>query len=165
MARGAGIVGRLTPTRKEQHVAQIALTLDGSPQHIDEGTTGTELFAGTASVIALRIDGELRDLDTVLADEQVVEGVDISSPDGHSLLRPSAAHLHAQPVQKTNPYAHLGIGPPITAGFYYDLDVAEPSTSESLKAHEKEMNRIVKSGQRFVRREISDDAARAEEAS
>src|SRR5699024_10374583 len=87
MARGAGIVGRLTPTRKEQHVAQIALTLDGSPQHIDEGTTGTELFAGTASIIALRIDGELRDLDTVLADGQAVEGVDISSPDGLSILR------------------------------------------------------------------------------
>src|SRR5699024_12423849 len=52
MARGAGIVGRLTPTRKEQHVAQLALTLDGSPQHIVEGTPATEHFAATASLIA-----------------------------------------------------------------------------------------------------------------
>ena len=63
-----------------------------------------------------------------------------------------------------NPDAKLGIGPPITDGFYYDFDVAEPFTPESLKALEKEMNRIVKEGQRFVRRDISDDDARSEEA-
>src|SRR5699024_7310825 len=165
MARGAGIVGRLTPTRKEQNVAQIALTPDGSPQHIDEGTTGTELFASTASTIALRTYGARRDRDTALADGQAVEGVDISSPDGLSILRHSTAHVLAQAVQRTNPDAKLGIGPPITDGFYYDFDVAEPFTPEALKALEKEMNRIVKSGQRFVRREISDDAARAEESS
>ena len=146
-------------------MAQIAITLDGSPQHIDEGTTGTELFAGTASIIALRIDGELRDLCTPLVEGQAVEGVDISSPDGLAILRHSAAHVLAQAVQKTDPEAKLGIGPPITDGFYYDFDVAEPFTPESLKALEKEMHRIIKSGQRFVRREISDDAARAEEAS
>jgi threonyl-tRNA synthetase len=146
-------------------VAQIAITLDGSSQHIDEGTTGTELFAPTASIIALRIDGELRDLATTLHEGQEVEGVDISSPDGLSILRHSAAHVLAQAVQKTNPDAKLGIGPPITDGFYYDFDVAEPFTPESLKALEKEMTRIVKSGQRFVRREIADDDARAEEAS
>ena len=146
-------------------MAQIAITLDGSSQQLAEGTTGTEVFAGTATIVALRIDGELRDLDTVLAEGQSVEGVDISSPDGLSILRHSAAHVLAQAVQKTNPEAKLGIGPPITDGFYYDFDVAEPFTPESLKALEKEMHRIIKSGQRFVRREISDDAARAEEAS
>ena len=146
-------------------MAQIAITLDGSPQHIDEGTTGTELFAGTASIIALRIDGELRDLCTPLVEGQAVEGVDISSPDGLAILRHSAAHVLAQAVQKTDPEAKLGIGPPITDGFYYDFDVAEPFTPESLKALEKEMNRIIKSGQRFVRREISDADAQAEEAS
>src|SRR5699024_6476240 len=58
-----------------------------------------------------------------------------------------------------------GLGTPIPDRFDYDFDVAEPCTPEALKALEKEMNRIVKSGQRFVRREISDDAARAEESS
>src|SRR5699024_5854078 len=137
----------------------------GSPQHIDEGTTGTELFAGTASIIALRIDGELRDLDTVLADGQAVEGVDISSPDGLSILRHSTAHVLAQPVQRTHPSAKHGTGAPNTDGSYYDFHIPGPSTPEALKALEKEMNRIVKSGQRFVRRDISDDAARAEESS
>ncbi|AXK44929.1 threonine--tRNA ligase [Brachybacterium saurashtrense] len=145
-------------------MAQIAITLDGSPQQIEEGTTGTALFEGTVSIIALRLDGELRDLDTAPAAGQDVEGVDISSPDGLAILRHSTAHVLAQAVQKINPEAKLGIGPPVTDGFYYDFDVVEPFTPESLKALEKEMTRIVKSGQRFVRREITDDAARAEEA-
>ncbi|MFC7374271.1 MULTISPECIES: threonine--tRNA ligase [unclassified Brachybacterium] len=146
-------------------MAQIAITLDGSPHRLEEGTTGTALFEGRTEIIALRIDGELRDLETTLADGQVVEGVDISSEDGLSILRHSAAHVLAQAVQKANPEAKLGIGPPVADGFYYDFEVAEPFTPESLKALEKEMGRIVKQGQRFVRREISDEDARAEEAS
>ncbi|MGP4915383.1 threonine--tRNA ligase [Brachybacterium tyrofermentans] len=145
-------------------MAQIAITLDGSPQQLEEGTTGTELFAGRTEIIALRIDAELRDLATPLVNGQIVEGVEISSEDGLWILRHSAAHVLAQAVQVTNPEAKLGIGPPIADGFYYDFDVAEPFTPESLKALEKEMNRIIKSGQRFVRREITDDAARVEEA-
>lgn len=145
-------------------MAQFDITLDGSPHQVEEGTTGTELFEGRSEVIALRIGGELCDLYTPLAAGQVVEAVEISSEDGLSILRHSAAHVLAQAVQKVNPEAKLGIGPPITDGFYYDFDVTEPFTPESLKALEKEMNRIVKEGQRFVRREISDDDARTEEA-
>ena len=145
-------------------MAQIAITLDEAQQRIEEGTTGTELFEGRSEIIALRIDGELRDLSERLEDGQHVEGVDIASEDGLSILRHSAAHVLAQAVQKIDPEAKLGIGPPITDGFYYDFDVAEPFTPEALKALEKEMGRIVKEGQRFVRREISDDQARAEEA-
>ena len=146
-------------------MAELAITLDGSPRSLEEGTTGTDLFEGRKEVVALRIDGELRDLATPLADGQAVEAVEISSPDGLAILRHSTAHVLAQAVQKTNPDAKLGIGPPITDGFYYDFDVAEPFTPEDLKALEKEMGRIVREGQAFVRREISDDDARAEEAS
>jgi threonyl-tRNA synthetase len=56
----------------------------------------------------------------------------------------------------------LGIGPPITDGFYYDFDVAEPFTPESLRALEKEMDRIIRSGQRFVRRVVTDSEAAKE---
>ena len=146
-------------------MAELAITLDGSPRSLEEGTTGTDLFEGRKEVVALRIDGELRDLATPLADGQAVEAVEISSPDGLAILRHSAAHVLAQAVQRINPEAKLGIGPPITDGFYYDFDVAEPFTPEDLKALEKEMGRIVREGQAFVRREISDDDARAEEAS
>ncbi len=66
----------------------------------------------------------------------------------------------AQAVQTINPEAKLGIGPPITDGFYYDFDVEEPFTPEDLKAIEKEMDRIIRSGQRFVRRVVTEDEAR-----
>ncbi|MCL6423508.1 threonine--tRNA ligase [Brachybacterium sp. JHP9] len=145
-------------------MAENAITLDGTPQQIAEGTTGTELFEGRREIIALRIDGGLRDLATPVAAGQSVEGVAISEPDGLAILRHSAAHVLAQAVQKVNPEAKLGIGPPITDGFYYDFDVAEPFTPEDLKGLEKEMNRIIREGQAFVRREISDDEGRAEEA-
>ncbi|WP_114856057.1 threonine--tRNA ligase [Brachybacterium sp. YJGR34] len=145
-------------------MAQIAITLDGAAQQIEEGTTGTALFDGRKEIVALRIDGELRDLATALADGQTVEGVEISSEDGLSILRHSAAHVLAQAVQTINPEAKLGIGPPITDGFYYDFDVETPFTPEDLKEIEKLMGRIVREGQAFVRREVSDDEARAEEA-
>lgn len=145
-------------------MAQHAITLDGSGRSIEPGTTGADLFQGRTEIIALRIDGELKDLHTPLTEGQNVEGVEITSDDGLAILRHSTAHVLAQAVQKVNPEAKLGIGPPITDGFYYDFDVADPFTPEQLKALEKEMARIVKSGQRFVRREISDEDARAEEA-
>jgi threonyl-tRNA synthetase len=143
-------------------MAQIAIVLDGTPRQIEEGTTGTTLLTQERTVVALRIDGELRDLDTVLPADAAVESVTIESPDGLAILRHSTAHVLAQAVQRVNPEAKLGIGPPITDGFYYDFDVAEPFTPQDL---EKQMGRIVKENQRFVRREILDDDARTEEAS
>ena len=68
----------------------------------------------------------------------------------------------AQAVQAGHSDARLGIGPPITDGFYYDFDVAEPFTPEDLKNLEKAMIRIVKERQRFRRRVVSDDEAREE---
>jgi threonyl-tRNA synthetase len=89
-------------------------------------------------------------------------GFEIDSPDGLNILRHSSAHVLAQAVQRINPEAKLGIGPPITDGFYYDFDVENPFTPEDLRALEKEMDRIIRSGQRFVRRITNDEAARVE---
>ena len=72
------------------------------------------------------------------------------------------ARARAGRAGRSNPEAKLGIGPPVTDGFYYDFDVAEPFTPEDLKALDKEMDRIVRQGQRFVRRVVTDDEARAE---
>ncbi|WP_216648702.1 threonine--tRNA ligase [Microbacterium oryzae] len=110
----------------------------------------------------MRVDGELKDLAAEVPDTATTEPVTIDSPDGLNVLRHSTAHVLAQAVQKINPAAKLGIGPFITDGFYYDFDVAEPFTPDDLKAIKKEMQRIVKEGQRFVRRAVSDDEARAE---
>ena len=136
----------------------IELTLDGVPTAVAAGSTGFEVFQDK-KVVAQRVNGELRDLAHLLSNGDKVEAVLIDSPDGLSILRHSTAHVLAQAVQKINPDARLGIGPPITDGFYYDFDVAEPFTPESLKALEKEMERIIRSGQRFVRRVVSDSEA------
>lgn len=114
------------------------------------------------SVVALRVNGELKDLATVVHDGDTVEPVAVDSADGLDILRHSAAHVLAQAVQRIRPQANLGIGPPITDGFYYDFGVDEPFTPEDLKAIKKEMERIVREGQRFVRRVVTDDEARAE---
>ncbi len=129
-----------------------------------ETATGFELFTDRR-VVAVRVGGELRDLAAFVALGETAEPVLISSPDGLSILRHSAAHVAAQAVQSINPEAKLGIGPPITDGFYYDFDVDTPLTPEDLKAIDKAMERIIKAGQRFVRRVVTEDEARAELAS
>jgi len=123
--------------------------------------TGFELFTERI-VVAMRVNGELKDLAATVEDTDTVEAVTITSPDGLNILRHSAAHVTAQAVQSINPDAKLGIGPPITDGFYYDFDVAEPFTPEDRKAIEKAMDRIIRHGQRFQRRVVTEDEARAE---
>ncbi|MFN3949341.1 threonine--tRNA ligase [Microbacterium sp.] len=114
------------------------------------------------SVVALRVNGELKDLATTVTADDQVEPVTIDSADGLSILRHSTAHVLAQAVQRVKPQANLGIGPPVTDGFYYDFQVDEPFTPDDLKVIKKEMERIVRENQRFVRRVITDDEARAE---
>ncbi|MFD7550037.1 threonine--tRNA ligase [Streptomyces sp. NPDC059578] len=129
---------------------------------VTTGTTAADLFPGERSVVAARVDGDLKDLAYEVRDGESVEPVDISSEDGLNILRHSAAHVMAQAVQELFPEAKLGIGPPVRDGFYYDFDVARPFTPEDLKAVEKKMQEIQKRGQRFSRRVVSDEAAREE---
>ena len=126
------------------------------------GTTGTDLFGDRRDVVAMRVDGELQDLFREVRPGGRVQPVLIDSPDGLDILRHSTAHVLAQAVQQADPQAKLGIGPPITNGFYYDFDVAEPFTPEDLKALEKAMQRIINSGQTFARRVVDVADAQAE---
>ncbi|MEV7630800.1 threonine--tRNA ligase [Microbacterium sp. NPDC089318] len=112
----------------------------------------------------MRVNGESRDLAATVADSDVVEPISIDSPEGLAILRHSTAHVLAQAVQRIRPQSNLGIGPPITDGFYYDFGVDAPFTPEDLKAISKEMQRIIREGQRFTRRVVSEDEARAEMA-
>jgi len=169
-------------------VASIKITVvrdNGAvEQEVTQETTGLDLFGDDRTVVAVRIDGELRDLDRPLLDRvesastssapgstsSALEGtelvevqpISIESSDGLNVLRHSTAHVAAQAVQTLYAEAKLGIGPPITDGFYYDFEVSEPFTPDDLKAVEKQMTRIIKERQRFVRREITDDEGRAE---
>jgi threonyl-tRNA synthetase len=137
---------------------------EAAPLVASAESDGFALFSDR-SIVAMRVNGELSDLATRIAVGDTVEPVSIGSQDGLNILRHSAAHVLAQAVQSINPHAKLGIGPPITDGFYYDFDVSEPFDPDQMKQLEKAMERIVRSGQRFVRRVVTEDEARAELAS
>ncbi len=158
--------------------SKITVVTEQLPQtrEIDTTTTGLDLFGHDERIVAARVNGELRDLarpllddaapvlTNDLADDQTarVEPVSIDSSDGLNILRHSTAHVTAQALQRLRPDAKLGIGPPITDGFYYDFEVGEPFTPDDLEAIQHEMSSIVNQQQRFVRREVSDAQGRAE---
>jgi len=147
-------------------VSELTVAVVSPDERIERSvTTGTrawELFADDTTVIAARVRGELKDLGYELAPGDEVEPVAIDSIDGRDILRHSTAHVLAQAVQDLFPDARLGIGPPIEDGFYYDFDVPEPFKPEDMDALETRMRKIIKEGQRFSRREVTDDGARVE---
>jgi threonyl-tRNA synthetase len=147
-------------------VSDITVIIDRGPDRdermVTVGTTFADLFADQPAVIAARLGDRFVDLATPAEDGAVVAPVFIDSPEGRSILRHSTAHVMAQAVQEIFPEAKLGIGPPIRDGFYYDFDVERPFTPDDLKAIESRMQRIIKQGQWFSRRAVSDDDARAE---
>jgi len=128
-----------------------------------EGGAGGHGSAGQPEApVAARVNGTPRDLAWAVAEGDVVEAIEVGSPDGLAILRHSTAHVLAQAVQQLHPDAKLGIGPPVENGFYYDFDVAEPFSPDDLKAIEQKMRQIVKQGQLFSRRVVSEEQARAE---
>jgi len=155
-----------SPVERESIVSSMSITIeaDGVSQQrvMDTNTTGLDLFGDDRTIVAVRVNGELWDLHRTLPEGAVVEPVTIGSPDGFNILRHSTAHVAAQAVQSLHADAKLGIGPPITDGFYYDFDVASPFTPDDLREIEKAMTKIIKERQRFRRRIVSDEEARAE---
>ena len=143
-------------------MSELKVTVDGVATVVAADQRPTQIFAERKEVVVCRINGELRDLWTDLADGDVVESVSIDSEDGLKVLRHSTAHVMAQAVQQIYPEAKLGIGPPITDGFYYDFDPQDPFTPEALEKIESAMRKIVKEGQRFKRRVTNESDALAE---
>lgn len=141
----------------------ISITLNGEPKEVEATQTGVDLFADDKNIIAVRLNGEPRDLYTELHDGDTVEPIALDSEDGLAIMRHSATHVMAQAVQELFPDAKLGVGPVIKDGFYYDFEVAKPFTPDDLKEIEKHMQRIVKESQSFRRRVVTEDEALAEE--
>ena len=140
---------------------QIELNIDGVPTKVEAGTTGANIYADRKEVVAVKVDGQPWDLERELPAGTAVEPIAIDSEDGLNILRHSATHVMAQAVQELFPQVNLGIGPFITDGFYYDFGNIDSVTPELMREIEKRMKRIVKEGQRFVRRDISEaDAAK-----
>ena len=133
-------------------MSQISISVDGRAEKVEADQRPTHLFADAKEIVVCKINGELKDLWTDLKDGDQVEGVSISSPEGLAVLRHSTAHVMAQAVQQVFSQTRLGIGPPITDGFYYDFDPQRPFNPEDLEKIESAMRKIVKDGQRFRRR-------------
>jgi len=142
-----------------------------APIRVPAGTTaqqalkdaGFPLKGADGAVVVREVgSGDLKDLAWTPDADADVEPVIAASPDGRAVIRHSAAHVLAQAVQELFPGTRLGIGPPVENGFYYDFDPERPFTPEDLVALEKKMTEIVRAGQHFARREVSDDDARAE---
>jgi threonyl-tRNA synthetase len=117
---------------------------------------------GGAVVVREIASRALRDLAWTPEQDAEVEPVRADSPEGLAVLRHSTAHVMAQAVQDLFPGTLLGIGPPIADGFYYDFLPSRPFTPDDLAAIEKRMGEIIKAGQRFSRRPVTDADARIE---
>lgn len=127
---------------------------------LEPGTTGSTLFADSATTVVMRVDGELWDLARSIPAGVDVVPVDIAEQDGLNVLRHSTAHVMAQAVQQLFPEAKLGIGPYITDGFYFDFDVENPFTPDDLKKIEKTMQKIINQSQTFEREVVDLDEAK-----
>ena len=143
-------------------MANISIVVDGKPQSVDSEVKPTQIFAENSEIIVCKVNGDLKDLWTDLKDGDVVEGISNESPEGLAVLRHSTAHVLAQAVQEVFADTKLGIGPPITDGFYYDFDPQRPFNPDDLEKLESAMRKIIKSGQRFKRRVTTEKEALAE---
>jgi len=145
-----------------QAAGLINVQIAGENQEVAATCTGLDLWGKDRSIVAMNVDGHPWDLARTLPEGAKVDPITAASNAGLEIIRHSATHVLAQAVQQIYPDANLGVGPYITDGFYYDFGNIDPVTPELLKDLEKRMKKIVKSGQRFVRREVSDEEARAE---
>ena len=148
--------------------SQISVTVDGVQKNVPTDSKPTLIFEeiypdrvkpGPDAIVVCKINGVLRDLWSDLKDGDVIESIGINSEEGLMVLRHSTAHVLAQAVQGTFPQTRLGIGPPIKDGFYYDFDPQRPFTPDDLTTLESAMKKIIKDGQRFKRRTVTDSEA------
>ncbi len=165
----SGIQPRLgiLPHPRLVRVEQLSIDLeypDGNVVQHPKGVTGLEVAssigAGLArAAVAIRLDGELRDLDRPIENSGKFAVVTLADHDGLHILRHSSAHVLAQAVLDLYPGSTFAIGPAIEDGFYYDFKVEEPFTPEDLERIQARMEEIIAEDQPFVRDSAAMDAA------
>src|ERR687890_286492 len=139
---------------------------DGKPLELPAGATGADLAAAIGpglarAALAVKVDGELRDLGRPLTDGARVEIVTDRSPESLELIRHDTAHVLAAAVLDLYPGTKISIGPPIEDGFYYDFDFPDGVTvsEHDLPALEEKMREHVKAREAFTREDVSVDQA------
>ena len=148
-------------------MSTLSVTLpDGSSRELAQGATALDLAKSIGSglakaAVAAVVDGVETDLTAGLSDGQEVAIITANTDEGRHVLRHSTAHVLAQAVTRLFPGAKFSVGPAIEHGFYYDFDLPDGKTfsDDDLGAIQKEMERIVKEDQPFIRSEMSPDEA------
>ncbi len=128
----------------------------------EEGTTYLDFFRSKAKseeIIAVHVNGQPKDLHSIIEDRAVVHPLTFESPEGKEIYRHSSSHLMAQAVKELFPSAKMAIGPAIEDGFYYDFDFERPFTPEDLQKIETKMQEIIKRDLPISRLELSKEEA------
>jgi len=143
----------------------INITLpDNSVKTFPKGVTAQEIADSIGSglaraVVVAKIDGSLKDLNYKIFKDSSLELFTVDTPEGHDTLLHSTAHLMAQAVKVLYPNAKFTIGPTIENGFYYDFDLDDSFSEDSLVLIENKMKELSKKNQEIVRCEVSTSEA------
>ena len=155
-----------TATRAE--ATQVVVTLpDGSRRAFEAPPTGGEIAASIGpglakAAIAVKVDGEIRDLARPVEGDAAIEIVTRRSDEALELIRHDAAHVMAEAVQALFPGTQVTIGPAIENGFYYDFARPTPFSTEDLGVIEEKMREIVARDEAIVRDVLDRDDAIAQ---
>ncbi len=150
-------------------MSNIALTFpDGAVKEFAAGTTAEEVAASISpglrkKAFAAKLNGHAIDYRRPIEEDGTIELIIPDSEEGLDLIRHSSAHLMAQAIKRLYPdeTIHLGIGPTIENGFYYDIDMERRLTEEDLPEIEKMMNKIAGENLPIEREVVSRDEALA----
>ena len=139
---------------------------DGTSKELPDGASGADLAASIGAglaraALAVKVDGEVRDLTRPLQDGDQVAIVTSRDPESLELIRHDTAHVLAAAILDLYPGTKISIGPPIDDGFYYDFEFPEGVTvsDHDFERIEAKMREHVKADERFEREDISTDAA------
>lgn len=136
---------------------------DGNSREFEQGIKAIEVAKNLSkslakTTIAVSVNGKVVDLDHQINSDASIIFHSFADKEGKEVYWHSSSHIMAHAVKNLFPDVKVAIGPAIDQGFYYDFE-AEPFTDEDLRKIEKEISRIIKSGMKFERNEISREEA------
>ncbi len=143
----------------------VKIDLKGQVKEFENGVTAAEVAKSIGmglykSACAAKIDGEVKDLRTPIGKDCSLEILTFDSPEGKHAYWHTASHILAQAVQRLYPGTKFAIGPAIENGFYYDMELEAPLSTDDLPKIEAEMKKIIKEDIPLERFELPPQAAK-----
>ncbi len=134
---------------------------DGAVRSYELGTSALQIAASISeglarNVLAAKINDTVKDANLPITEDSNLQLLTWNDAEGKSTMWHSSAHLMAEALEFHFPGIKLAIGPPVTNGFYYDIDFMEYSiTEKDLEKVEAKMKELAKTKNQFIRQEIS----------